>query len=1063
MKQKTFKLFTLLLFVVMGISGASAQDNHLLWDYTETAPSGSPDNGLYYATNVNDAAGTKNGLKGIKMNSTGYAYFTKAAVKGTLKITFGPRDGSKEIKLGVYSYASEAKAETNITTTAGVTELQTISIDLTATQNNIYINRASGVEGVLTKVEFVPFVERTFKDFDMVLGGLSAEYDASQLPEGVTFSGTYNSDTHGYRNAVVTVPVDGTVKFTYSSCSYGNQKFSIKNDKGEVVASDLELTLGQNTCYHQNPASNVLTYIYTGEPTTLTFGPIQYLAYFKAEACEVSPCTVTFKDQDGNVIGKVDTFEGDALGEIPYGESDITVPEGSAFRGWFYASGAKAKATDIVKGNTTITAKVTPIETVAVGSVQTYNLASNIFYPEDHETISIEGGYWHDGQHGWAIAAGGKVSVDVAGNAQVILSLCKYSKDAPIKVTDAAGNEVATIASAYNENDGALATVKYEGPATSLTFTFTQGESYLHKVTVYNVQEFLEKDEKTGWYIVPAGDAAALLLALNSANAETGATIFLPNGTYDLGEATGTTISGKSMSIIGESMEGTIIKNAPNVKVEGLGSADLFYNTSTGLYMQDLTLQNDLDYYAAGSAGRAAVLQDNGTQTILRNVAMRSYQDTYYSKSGNYYFEGGLIQGTVDYICGGGNAWFENITLLNKSRSKSGNTGEDTMTAYNGTGKYIFNNSSVESECQTFNFGRSWADAYVVYLNTTIKSGKLIDTRFSTADMNSKPRFFGEYNTTDLSGNGKNTPSSNVLTTTKGANFESILTAEQAAAYTLASLFGSWNPKTIAAQEAANVDEIDDDAIYLVENEGEFVAVVKGSDIDMSFVGKTIRKANGRGGFGEPTKLELSTIDVTIDEYKYITFYNESAVLIPENDVPVYAKTVYYNETTQSFILEDAYAPGNVIPAKTPVVLYSETAGTYSLILTDVENAAPKHNDLIGSSVDTEASDLVEGNADHYYFYALSLNADNEIGFYWMNSEGAEFTNGAGKAFLAVKKSLFESNSKIQGFAFNEGANAIHNATATQTAVKVYDITGREVKNPAKGVYVINGKKVVKL
>lgn len=35
MKQKTFKLFALLLFVVMGISGASAQDNHLLWDYTE--------------------------------------------------------------------------------------------------------------------------------------------------------------------------------------------------------------------------------------------------------------------------------------------------------------------------------------------------------------------------------------------------------------------------------------------------------------------------------------------------------------------------------------------------------------------------------------------------------------------------------------------------------------------------------------------------------------------------------------------------------------------------------------------------------------------------------------------------------------------------------------------------------------------------------------------------------------------------------------------------------------------------------------------------------------------
>lgn len=1037
----------------------------LLWDYTEAAPTGSPDNGLYYASNVNDAAGTKNGLKGIKLNSSGYAYFTKAAVKGTLKLTFGPRDGNKEIKVGVYTYASDPKAETLIEKTAGVTELQTISIDLTAAQNNIYINRAEGAEGVLTKVEFVPFVERTFKDFEMVLGGLSAEYDASTLPEGVAFSGTYNSDSHGYRNAVVTVPVDGTVKFTYSSCSYGNQKFSVKDANGNVVASNLELTLGSNTCYHQN-ANNVLTYIYTGEPTTLTFGPIQYLAYFKAEACEVAPCTVTYKDQNGTVIGTVDTFEGEALGAIPYSEANVTVPAGSAFRGWVYTSGVKATATDVVNGNTTITALVTPIESVTLGSVQTYNLGSAIFYPEDHETISIEGGYFHDAQHGWALATDGKVSVDVAGNAQIILGLCKYSKDAPITVTDAEGNVVATITSAYNENDGALATVQYEGPATTLTFTFTQGESYLHKVTVYNVKEFLAKDAETGWYIVPAGDAAAFLLALNSANAETGPTIFLPNGTYDLGEATGTTISGNNMSIIGQSMEGTIIKNAPSVKSEGLGSADLFYNTSTGLYMQDLTLQNDLDYYASGAAGRAAVLQDNGKQTILRNVAMRSYQDTYYSKSGDYYFEGGLIQGTVDYICGGGNAWFENITLLNKSRSKSGNTGDDTMTAYNGAGKYIFNNCSVESECSTFNFGRSWADAYVVYLNTTIKSGKLVDTRFSTADMNSAPRFYGEYNTTDLSGNAKNTPASNYLTTSKGGKFESVLTEAQAAEYTLESMFPSWNPKSIAAQATVDLDNISGvDPVsgqcyhYLIEKDGKFVAIHDAFNPD-NLEGYTVRKANARGGFGEPTLIAPKTVEVTIDEYQYVTYYNaESAVQLPHSmEGSVTAYTVCYNAETQSFSMSELI--DNLVPAATPVVLYSKTSGTYSLILKDA-NRTVENNDLLGSSEDTETSELVSGNADDYYYYALSLNADNEIGFYWMNSEGAAFTNGAGKAFLAIEKSKFASDSKVRGFSLNSGATAIKTVDATTTS-KIYDMTGREVNAPAKGVYIMNGKKYIK-
>ena len=44
-----------------------AGDNDLLWDYTENAPGSSPDHGLYYASKVSDAAGTNNGLKGIKL------------------------------------------------------------------------------------------------------------------------------------------------------------------------------------------------------------------------------------------------------------------------------------------------------------------------------------------------------------------------------------------------------------------------------------------------------------------------------------------------------------------------------------------------------------------------------------------------------------------------------------------------------------------------------------------------------------------------------------------------------------------------------------------------------------------------------------------------------------------------------------------------------------------------------------------------------------------------------------------------------------------------------------
>jgi hypothetical protein len=70
----------------------------------------------------------------------------------------------------------------------------------------------------------------------------------------------------------------------------------------------------------------------------------------------------------------------------------LTIAEGEAFRGWYYTSGKKAVIGDVITGNTTIQAKVTPIESASVGSVQTYDFASATFYPEDHETVEVSGG-----------------------------------------------------------------------------------------------------------------------------------------------------------------------------------------------------------------------------------------------------------------------------------------------------------------------------------------------------------------------------------------------------------------------------------------------------------------------------------------------------------------------------------------------------------------------------------------------------------------------------------------------------------------------------------------------
>ena len=797
MKKQLLRLCTLCMLLVAATT-AKAGDNDLKWDYTETAPSSNPDNGLYYASKVSDAAGTNNGLKGIKLNSSGYAFFAKAAVAGKLSLTIGLRSGSGDFCVDVYRCTianGQATKGEKIATTEKVQEQNTVTVDIPADVTGIYIQRNTAAEGVLSKIVFKEAVARDFVDFEITNEQLSGTFDASTLPAGVTFTGTMRGDSHGYGNVTISVPVDGTVKFTIGGCQYANPATcKVTNANGTQLA---EPNLKTAKCYHEDKSS--VTYIYTGEPTTLTFSEIAYLPYFKAEATDVQEVTVTYKDQNGTTLGTKKVYEGDAIGEVPYTVADLTIPSGSAFRGWVYANGVKVKASDTVTGNVTVKASVTPIESVNTGSIQIYDLTSNIFYPEDHETFSVEGGSYYN-NHGFTFSEGGSFTFDVAGKAQVVLTLCQYGDATTFTVTDAAGNVLKNDLPAKAENDGGTTSFNYDGPATKLTFTWAKG-GYLHKISVYNVNAFIEKDEATNTYNVPAGDGAAFILAVNSANAEGNTTIYLPNGTYDLGKTTLTTISGKNITIKGESQTGVIIQNLP--EVEGIGVTATLYNTSEGLTLEDLTLKNLYPYYdpvtgqKAGSAGRAVCLQDKGNLTVCRRVTLLSYQDTYYScnNNGYFYFDNCDIHGLVDFVCGGGDVFYENTTFTLESREVTPNKGDVTIAAPNGSKKYgyVMQGCTIDCLSATFNWGRSWGSpAYLAWLNTTVKQpNKIASSRFTIAGMNSAADGFFEYKTVDESGNVIS-PASKVIEFTHASGnkkYETILTDAQAENYTKAKVF----------------------------------------------------------------------------------------------------------------------------------------------------------------------------------------------------------------------------------------------------------------------------------
>ena len=310
--------------------------------------------------------------------------------------------------------------------------------------------------------------------------------------------------------------------------------------------------------------------------------------------------------------------------------------------------------------------------------------------------------------------------------------------------------------------------------------------------------------------VVEKSSAQSLLDAISRANAENADTlserlfILIPDGLYDLGETVLTRISGHNVAVIGQSMEGTIIRNQPDVKIESISKTAVFQNRGRNNYYQDLTLKNDLDYYAAVPDGRAVCLQDKGMRTICNRVRMLSYQDTYYSDNEKcqHYMQDTEIHGTIDFICGAGDVWFERCRIVTEKRTLGGD-GVNIITATRTSDTpwgYIFNRCTIENKVSMFNYGRSWhTDPRCVWLYTTLLTPeKLEPTRFDDEGMKISSNYFKEYGTMDAKGRNI-TPKSNVVTFTLRDHThpfvaETIMSKQEAKQYTLERIFGDWQP-----------------------------------------------------------------------------------------------------------------------------------------------------------------------------------------------------------------------------------------------------------------------------
>ena len=209
--------------------------------------------------------------------------------------------------------------------------------------------------------------------------------------------------------------------------------------------------------------------------------------------------------------------------------------------------------------------------------------------------------------------------------------------------------------------------------------------------------------------------------------------------------------------------------------------------------------------------------------------------------------------------------------------------------------------------------------------------------------------------------------------------------------------------------------------------------------------------------------IPATTLDLplnTVDGKSYATTYLPFGVTLPA-DVEAYIVTVAKGEkATVSGIVSEIGV--NVIPANQGVVLVSETAASTATLALG-KNVIISEEDLAMANVFCDGNILsgtnprkpIEESAkSNYYIFG---NGGNGVGFYHPNST----TLKENRAYLPA--SAVTASGSVNGFKLdfggvNTGIEAV--IQADEANATYYDLSGRRVIRPAKGIYVKNGRKV---
>lgn len=376
------------------------------------------------------------------------------------------------------------------------------------------------------------------------------------------------------------------------------------------------------------------------------------------------------------------------------------------------------------------------------------------------------------------------------------------------------------------------------------------------------------------------------------------AVIYMKNGDYDLGTEVLHINRAYNVSLIGESREGVLIHGTKT------GISDPIFSTrySTNVYMQDFTLRNDFDF-GKPRAG-VAVCHVGGNRDIMVNVELQSQQDTQVTGEQGYYLNC-IFHGAVDYICGGGDHYYDHCTFI---QTNDGAITAPSTSPYNKWG-YVMQHSTIKGT--GYNLGRPWQNEPRCYwLNTTMET-PLTGTGWGS--MGNLTTHFYEYNSMDASGNAIDL-SGRGNSSTSTNSYNPVLTDEEAARFTLENVLGgndSWLPTEQTDAVEAPSPEISGSKLtwpavagaagYIVYLNGEYLGYTTACEYEIpapaarAEASYTVASVNTMGAPGERSKIATPTGIDTVnaaDIDDNAVYYNLQGVRVVNPAAGLYIRVV---------------------------------------------------------------------------------------------------------------------------------------------------------------------------